>query len=119
MNRIDTRSGFDAASPALTAIAAEALAALTSGRQVAPFTLRSSAEPGALTLANSYRVLPLLRAGFEARGETIVGRKIGFTNRSMWPQYGVYAPIWGYITDATCHDLNGREFSLAALAEPK
>ena len=103
------------ASPALDAIAAEVLAMLGSGRQVAPFTSR----PGALTLPDAYRVLPLLRAGFEARGEAVVGRKIGFTNRSIWPQYGVYAPIWGYITDATCHDLDGREFSLAAFAEPK
>ena len=103
------------ASTALDAIAAEVLAMLGSGRQVAPFTSR----PGALTLPDAYRVLPLLRAGFEARGEAVVGRKIGFTNRSIWPQYGVYAPIWGYITDGTCHDLDGREFSLAAFAEPK
>ena len=103
------------ASPALDAVAAEVLAMLGSGRQVAPFTSRS----GSLTLADAYRVLPLLRVGFEARGEAVVGRKIGFTNRAMWPQYGVYAPIWGYITDATCHDLDGRKFSLAAFAEPK
>ena len=103
------------AAPALNAIAAEALAMLGSGRQVAPFTSR----PGSLTLADAYRVLPLVRAGLEARGETVVGRKIGFTNRSIWPQYGVYAPIWGDITDATCRELDRRDFSLAGLAEPK
>jgi 2-keto-4-pentenoate hydratase len=103
------------AAPALDAIAAEALAMLGSGGQVVPFTSR----PGALTLADAYRVLPLLRAGFEARGETIVGRKIGFTNRSIWAQYGVHAPIWGYVTDATCRDLSGGDVSLARFAEPR
>jgi 2-oxo-3-hexenedioate decarboxylase len=47
----------------------------------------------------------LLRAAFEARGETITGRKIGFTNREMWKVYGVQSPIWGYITDRTTHEL--------------
>ena len=103
------------ASPALDATAAEVLDTLGRGRQVAPFTSR----PGALTLADAYRVLPLVRAGLEARGETVLGRKIGFTNRSIWPQYGVYAPIWGYITDATCRELDGGDFSLVGFAEPK
>jgi 2-oxo-3-hexenedioate decarboxylase len=30
-----------------------------------------------------------------------VGRKIGFTNREIWDQYGVYEPILGYMYDRT------------------
>jgi 2-keto-4-pentenoate hydratase len=30
-----------------------------------------------------------------------VGRKIGFTNRGIWPRYGVYEPIWGTVYDRT------------------
>jgi 2-oxo-3-hexenedioate decarboxylase len=30
-----------------------------------------------------------------------LGRKIGFTNRSIWPRYGVYEPIWGTVYDRT------------------
>jgi 2-oxo-3-hexenedioate decarboxylase len=56
-------------------------------------------------LAEAYRVLPLLRAAFEARGERITGRKIGFTNREMWKAFGVASPIWGYITSRTTHEL--------------
>ncbi len=98
------------------AIAAEVLATLGSGRQIAPF----SARPGGLTLENAYRVLPLLRAAFEARGETIIGRKIGFTNRSIWAQYGVYAPIWGYVTDRTARELGpDATLPVAAYAEPR
>src|SRR3982074_1296655 len=40
------------------------------------------------------------------RGEHPVGRKIGFTNRSIWPQYGVWTPIWGYVYDSTIFNSN-------------
>ena len=43
-----------------------------------------------------------LRRLRESRGETPVGRKIGFTNRITWPDY---APMWGYLYDRTVHDL--------------
>ena len=36
-----------------------------------------------------------------ARGEKTVGRKIGFTNRNIWPQYGATSPIWHYVYDRT------------------
>jgi 2-oxo-3-hexenedioate decarboxylase len=74
---------------------------LTSHRQIPTFTSR----PGGLSLAEAYRVTPLLRAAFEARGEKITGHKIGFTNRKMWKVYGVEAPNWGYTTDHTTHEL--------------
>lgn len=64
-----------------------------------------SSRPGGLTLGEAYRVAPLVRAAFEARGETIVGRKIGFTNRDMWKLFGVNSPIWGYCTDRTTSEL--------------
>jgi 2-keto-4-pentenoate hydratase len=91
---------MDERTPAIPALAEEALAVLASRRQIAPFSARR-----ALTLTDAYRVLPLLRAAFEARGETILGRKIGFTNPGIWAQYGVDAPNWGYVTDATTHEL--------------
>src|SRR4051812_3129067 len=36
-----------------------------------------------------------------AAGWRRVGRKIGFTNRTIWPRYGVYEPIWGTVYDRT------------------
>jgi len=36
-----------------------------------------------------------------ARGETTVGRKIGFTNRNIWPEYGATAPIWAHVYQNT------------------
>ncbi len=82
-------------------IADEVVASLNDHSQIPTF----SSRPGGLTLAQAYRVVPLLRAAFEARGERITGRKIGFTNREMWKVYGVQSPIWGYITNRTTQEL--------------
>jgi 2-oxo-3-hexenedioate decarboxylase len=82
-------------------VAEEVGACLASHCQIPTF----SSRPGGLTLAQAYRVTALLRAAFEARGEEITGRKIGFTNREMWKVYGVQSPIWGYITNRTTREL--------------
>ena len=37
-----------------------------------------------------------------ARGERVLGRKIGFTNRTIWAEFGVDAPMWGYLYDRRC-----------------
>jgi 2-oxo-3-hexenedioate decarboxylase len=85
----------------VTLVANEAIAAIDARQQIVPF----SARTGGLTQDEGNRVRPLLRKAFEARGETIVGRKVGFTNRRIWPEYGVNAPNWGYVTDRTLYDL--------------
>ena len=87
--------------PDVAVISNDVLAALASKRQITPF----SSRPAGLSLEDAYRVTPLLRTAFETRGEKIAGRKIGFTNSSMWKAYGVDAPIWGYATDRTTRDL--------------
>jgi 2-keto-4-pentenoate hydratase len=98
------------------AVATEVFATLGSGRQIAPF----SARPDGLTLDEANRVLPLLRQKFIARGEKIVGRKVGFTNRTIWPEYGVYAPNWGYMTDRTVSDLAAATvLPLGGFVEPR
>jgi 2-oxo-3-hexenedioate decarboxylase len=85
----------------LKAVADEVGAALADRSQISNF----SSRPCGLTLAQAYRVTALLRAAFEARGEKMTGRKVGFTNREMWKVYGVQSPIWGNITDRTTHEL--------------
>jgi 2-keto-4-pentenoate hydratase len=106
-----------AAAPAdLSAIAAEIFAILGTGGQIAPFTSRG---PG-LTLDDAYRITAVLNQKREARGEKRLGRKIGFTNRTIWQQYNVYAPIWGYVYDSTVHDLDSTAaLPLTGLAEPR
>ncbi|MBV9653332.1 MAG: fumarylacetoacetate hydrolase family protein [Acetobacteraceae bacterium] len=98
-------------------VASEALAVLGTGRQLTPFTARC---PG-FGLGEAYRVTADIRAERERQGETVLGRKIGFTNRTIWAEYGVFAPIWGYLYDRTVFDLAelGAGFPLHGLAEPR
>jgi 2-oxo-3-hexenedioate decarboxylase len=100
----------------LNAIADEAFAVLNTGRQVQPFSQRMPD----FDLADAYRVTDLVRRKREAKGERAIGRKIGFTNRTIWDQYRVYAPIWGFVYDRTVRNLSdvAGGFSLAGLPEP-
>jgi 2-oxo-3-hexenedioate decarboxylase len=101
---------------ALKRIAAEAFGAIGDVRQIQPF----SSRPEGLTLDDAYRVTPLVRQMYEARGAKPIGRKIGFTNRTIWAQYGVHAPIWGYVFDRTTYDLADiKALTLAPFSEPR
>jgi 2-oxo-3-hexenedioate decarboxylase len=57
-----------------------------------------------------------LRAGWRP-----VGRKIGFTNRRIWPLYGVYEPIWGWVYDRTLIRAQGDQATvpLSGLHQPR
>ncbi|MCB4801661.1 2-oxo-3-hexenedioate decarboxylase [Methylobacterium brachiatum] len=93
------------------------LAAHEHRRQIAPLTGWDSG----LDLAAAYRVAEEVRRLRAGRGEKPVGRKIGFTNTTLWETYGVHAPIWGHVYDTTLHDhaaLTG-PVPLAALVEPR
>lgn len=97
-------------------VADDVIEALTNKTQVSPFSCSLSV----FGLADAYRVVPLLRTAFEARGEIIRGRKIGFSNRDMWKAHGVQAPIWGYCTDRTMQELNSTPYKCVSdFAEPR
>ncbi|WP_425990328.1 2-keto-4-pentenoate hydratase [Afipia sp. DC4300-2b1] len=98
-------------------VAAEALSVLGQGRQISPF---SSRDP-AFGLDEAYKVTPIVRQMREARGEKVLGRKIGFTNSTIWAQYNVSGPIWGYMYDRTIRNLSdtGGLVSLAELTDPR
>lgn len=100
-----------------TAIARELVGLLGTAKQIRPFSAR---YPG-FDLARAYDIAAEVRAMRVARGETPVGRKIGFTNTTIWQHYGVSGPMWNHVFDTTLHDLAaiGGRFSLAGLAEPR
>ena len=62
--------------------------------------LFSERYPG-LTPEAGYDAARALHDHRIASGWRAVGRKIGFTNRSIWSRYGVYEPIWGTVYDRT------------------
>ena len=62
--------------------------------------LLSDGDPS-LDEDRAYAIASEVHAGRVERGEKPVGRKIGFTNRTIWSEYGVWAPIWGHVYDST------------------
>jgi 2-oxo-3-hexenedioate decarboxylase len=101
----------------IAAIAAEALAAIDAGVQIPLFTARHPS----FSPADAARAAAAMRRMRLARGEVAVGRKIGFTNRTIWAEYNVFAPNWGTMYARTVRNLadTGGVFALAGLAEPR
>jgi 2-keto-4-pentenoate hydratase len=53
------------------------------------------------SVADGYAVLANIEQKRRADGWRAVGRKIGFTNRTIWPRYGVYQPMWAHVWNRT------------------
>src|SRR3569623_739751 len=73
-----------------------------------------------MTLGEAYEHALTVRELRVARGERPLGYKVGFTNRTIWQRYEVYAPIWGPVWDTTdtfCDDRG--EISRARTCEPR
>ena len=104
-------------STAVADLTLETLDALDRHVQVAPYSGRLAA----FSADEAYAVVARMRELREARGERVVGRKIGFTNRRIWSEYGVFAPIWGYVYDTTAHELSelGNGLSVGDFSEPQ
>lgn len=97
-------------------IADQILAAIDGPSQIAPFTER---DPS-FRIEHAHATLAELRKKRTARGERQVGRKIGFTNRGIWDEYKVYAPIWGDMFDTTVSELSASPAIQAArFSEPR
>jgi 2-oxo-3-hexenedioate decarboxylase len=71
-------------------------------------------------LSSAYATALAVRSLRVARGELPLGYKIGFTNRTIWPRYNVYAPIWGSVWNTTLAHCEGvGTVSLAQLCQPR
>ncbi len=101
----------------IEAIAGEVIAALDGRRQIAPISDR---EPG-FDLDVAYAVTARVCELRRARSEKPIGRKLGFTNRNIWDEYNVYAPIWSYMYDTTVRWVEpaGADFDLSSVVEPR
>jgi 2-keto-4-pentenoate hydratase len=95
----------------LAMIADEVFGMMVEPGEVQPFTDRFAA----FGLEDAYQIVNEIRRQREARGERVVGRKIGFTNAAAWSGYGISGPIWNYLYDTTTIELppSGGTFRLA------
>jgi 2-oxo-3-hexenedioate decarboxylase len=90
-------------------------------QRVAQITPITDGDP-AFDVAAAYRVADAIRRRRIADGERVVGWKLGFTNRTIWDEYGVHAPIFGPMYHATVHEAPYNESapgSLHGLVEPR
>jgi 2-oxo-3-hexenedioate decarboxylase len=101
-------------------LASELLAAREAAQ---PLAARPSERDPSFDLDRAFAVAEAIRTERLARGETVRGWKIGFTNRTIWDRYGVHAPIWGPVWSTTLDVLSPgvveTTLSLAPYAEPR
>ena len=103
--------------PDISAIAGRLIAAYDDATTLPPVT---ATDPG-FDVAAGYEVLREIETRRVASGWQPVGRKIGFTNRTIWPRYGVYLPMWAHVwahTVRRAHD-HRATLSLARLVQPR
>src|SRR5438309_5931766 len=86
-------------------------------REVPPFSERYAG----LTAEEGYQAARALHEHRIAQGWRPVGRKIGFTNRTIWQRYGVHQPIWGTVYDRTLLQANDNRarVCLVGLVNPR
>jgi 2-oxo-3-hexenedioate decarboxylase len=72
-------------------VAGHILAAFDGASSIPPIT----DERPDFDLDDAYAVAAVVTARRMARGDRPVGWKVGFTNTTIWDEYGVHAPIWG------------------------
>jgi 2-oxo-3-hexenedioate decarboxylase len=86
-------------------------------RETAPFSERYLG----LTVEEAYAAALALHRHRLAQGWHPMGRKIGFTNRTIWPRYGIYEPMWGMVYDRTVvlADDDAATLPLDGLVQPR
>ncbi len=103
--------------PELASIADRLIAAQDAATTLPPIT---AGMPG-FGVADAYAVLDEIARRRRQQGWRTVGRKIGFTNRTIWPRYGVSLPMWAHVWANTVHFAqNGQAtLSLRSLVQPR
>ena len=87
----------------LTTIADRLIAAHDTATTLPPITT----DAPDFSVADGYTVLHDIETRRRAQGWQPAGRKIGFTNRTIWPRYGVYQPMWAHVWTHTVHFASG------------
>ena len=101
----------------IASVADALLAAERHGSMLAPIT---EWLPG-FDVASAYAVLDVIEARRRAAGWVPAGRKIGFTNRTIWQRYGIDRPMWAHTWRQTVHHaLDGRaRLDIARFVQPR
>lgn len=99
---------------------ADLAAALLEARDRRVTTPPPTSQVAGLGLDGAYRVGAALERHLRERGYRRAGWKVGFTNRTVWPQFGISEPILGPVYDRTlCSATPVAELSLAGFCAPR
>lgn len=91
-------------------IASRLIRAYDTATQIAPIT---EGDP-TFDVAAAYEVLREIEHRREiVQGWRPVGRKIGFTNTTIWERYGVFQPMWAHVWEHSVHRARDGHASLA------
>jgi 2-oxo-3-hexenedioate decarboxylase len=90
-------------------IARELLDAYDRGKPISSISERNPGFDWSAAYDVAVEIVKLRRA----RGERCAGRKIGFTNRNIWPEYGATSPIWAHVYDSTLIYANNNQASIS------
>lgn len=90
-------------------LATEMMAARSEGKAVES---RPSSRDSGFNLPAAYQVEEELAQLRRADGHKTTGRKIGFTNKAVWPRLDLDTIVWGYVFDDTVHYASGNHFIL-------
>lgn len=94
----------------IAAIASRLIKAYDGATQIAPIT---QTDP-AFDVPAAYEVLREIENRRRiTQGWRTVGRKIGFTNTTIWSRYGVYQPMWAHIWSHSTHYAKDNHATLA------
>ena len=73
---------------------------------------------GDLDIADAYTIQQFQEKDFVARGQKVIGRKVGLTSLAMQRQLGVDSPDFGFFTDADLFEV-GTGISVGRFISPK
>lgn len=59
--------------------------------------LSKAQSGGAFDQKKAYHIAAAIRQLREMNGEVVAGRKIGFTNKNIWQEYGINESNWSYM----------------------
>lgn len=79
-----------------------------------------SAKAG-FDVTEAYKVAHQLAQEEIKAGKTLVGRKIGISNRATWSKMGLSDVVWGYLYSETVFEAEANQFALSieGLSQPK
>ena len=88
--------------------------ALSSGKTVSPLTSRGFE----ISVEDAYHIQQRMLSRRIAKGERVIGKKIGVTSKAVMNMLGVHQPDFGYLLDGMVYN-EGESIPMATLIQPK